>query len=88
MINVRLNGQTLPLIDVAKNLGSSSDSGVRFDKQLNNIIRNLFSSLRLIYNSAGLLNLTCKQKQNIMWMSRFISFKFYDVVYGPCLSKA
>ena len=84
-VNITLNNQPLMIADSARNLGLIIDSDVRFDKQITEINKKCFFSLRLLFNSRHLLNTKIKI---ILCEALVLShLNFADVVYGACLTE-
>jgi len=83
-VDIRLNNQPLMIADSARNLGLIIDSDLRFDKQITEINKKCFSSLRLLFNSRHILN--TKIKKNLCEALVLSHLNYADVVYGACLT--
>lgn len=80
---IRLNGQTLPFTDQARNLGLKFDSDLRFHQHVSDMVKRAYSSLRSLYPFRKSLSIPVRK--TLCDSLVLCHFNFCDVVYGPCL---
>lgn len=82
-IDIQINGNSIPITDVAKNLGVYIDSDLRFGTHVSKTLQKAYYTLKRIYQNRSLLQGNMKK---ILTNSLVVSqFDYCDSVYGPCL---
>lgn len=81
---IQIDNNTLEKVDKAKNLGVIIDSNLRFEDNVNKLLKNGYSSLKLIYGNRRYL----PQKTKILLCETLVLSKlnYADSLYGPCLT--
>lgn len=80
---ITILGREICKVDEALNLGLLMDKDLRFEKHVNNILRNCFYKLKVLYEIRDYISEPLrKQLSNSLILSRL---NYCDIVYGPCL---
>lgn len=82
---IKINGEDLPIITEAKNLGLWIDSDMRFTKHVNYLCKSSYNILRQLYPHRSILN--SKLKLNICEALIISKLSYCDAIYGPALLK-
>lgn len=85
-LNICVDGEPLPFVDCARNLGLYVDHSLRFNNHVTNCIKKAYGNLKLLYGCRTYLN----KKSKIILCDSFVlsQFNFADVVYFSCITKA
>lgn len=85
ILNINIDGTTLPIVNKAKSLGVTFDSDMRFKSHIKNLMQKSFSSLKLIYACRHILNFNLRK---MLCESLVLShFNYCDVVFGFCIDE-
>lgn len=82
-IQVKMNGELLPVVTECRNLGLIIDSDLRFKTHINKLLQRAYGTLKLLYSQKQLLS-----KDIILKLSEALIlsvFDYCDAVYGPCI---
>lgn len=84
-VKVKIDNEVIPVVNETKNLGVIFDSGLRFKKQVSNMIRNAYFKLKILFNSRHLLS----HKLKITLCELFVlsQFNYCSTLYGFCIDK-
>ncbi|KAI5646733.1 reverse transcriptase (RNA-dependent DNA polymerase) domain-containing protein [Phthorimaea operculella] len=81
--NITLNGQTIEIVDYARNLGLHMDTSLNFNKHVSMKIKTAMYKLKSLYKVGEYLT---KEVRRTLTESLILSqFEYCDIVYGPCL---
>ncbi|KAG7302550.1 hypothetical protein JYU34_012473 [Plutella xylostella] len=82
-LTINMKGQSIERVHEAKCLGLLLDSGLKFENHIQNIVKNCFFRLKVLYKIRSLLT----EKVRITLCETLIlsRLNYGDTVYGPCL---
>uniref|UniRef100_A0A2A4IZ43 Reverse transcriptase domain-containing protein n=1 Tax=Heliothis virescens TaxID=7102 RepID=A0A2A4IZ43_HELVI len=76
-------GESIERVELVCNLGLTMDPELRFEAHINNVLRNCFYRLKVLYGIRKYLSIPLrKQLVDSLILSRL---NYCDIVYGPCL---
>lgn len=82
---VTLDGEQLPVVEKAKNLGVVVDSEIRFRDHVTRLVQKSFMSLKVLYSCRHFLNRPLRK--NLCESLVLSNFNYCDFVYGYCIDK-
>lgn len=83
LVEVFIDGDRVPIVNVFKNLGLYMDNSFRYKKHISECLRRAYCNLKEIYSIRRALDSKAK---SLLCNSLVLShFNYCDIVYGPCL---
>lgn len=82
-LNVMLLGEPVERVEIARNLGLSFDSNLRFEKHVSSCVRNCFYRLKVLYKIRPFL--TEELRMQLVESLVLSKLNYADIVYGPRL---
>nr|CAI5840107.1 unnamed protein product [Callosobruchus analis] len=83
-LNVQVNGESIPFIDCARNLGLHFDENLRFERHVQMVLKGCYATLRLLYANRDILDKTIRKKLCESLVMSKINYAL--AVYYPCLT--
>lgn len=82
-ININIDGNMLPVVSSAKNLGLIIDDDFRFKSHVNKLLQRSYSNLKILYSNRFVLNFNLRKTLSESLV--LSQFNYCDFIYGPCL---
>lgn len=80
-----VDGQSIEVVSVAKNLGLFIDSSLRFREHVATLVQKSYASLRLLYSNISIINFKLRKKLTEVLVLSILNYS--SIVYFPCLDK-
>ena len=82
-MQIKINGENLPIVKSAKSLGVVFDDSLKFNLQVNKVIQKAYINLKLLYSNRHILNFN--MRKNLCEALVLSHLTYCIFIYEPCL---